>query len=321
MNEQQLQARKDFSRTGFALLAMGITVVILQILLGFLVLEGTPIGDAEWMIWLLTFAPMYLVAMPVGIALLKRIPTDPHPKEKIGIKRFFVLFLMCMPIMYGGNIIGTVLSSLLSGGTAENALMDYVMGNPLYSILVMVILAPVLEEYIFRKLLIDRLSKYGELTAMLFSATVFGLFHMNFFQFFYAFGLGLLFAYIYTRTRNLLYPVLLHMIINFQGSVLAPWLLSSVDLELITAPESGAAATEDILGILPGLLAYTLYSNALLAAVIAGLVLLIVNWKKRQILPAAPELPFRPACKAAYINWGMVLFTLFCLVMIVLALF
>ena len=129
--------------------------------------------------------------------------------------------------------------------------MDYVMGNPLYSILVMVILAPVLEEYIFRKLLIDRLSKYGELTAMLFSATVFGLFHMNFFQFFYAFGLGLLFAYIYTRTRNLLYPVLLHMIINFQGSVLAPWLLSSVDLELITALESGAAATEDIRGYPP----------------------------------------------------------------------
>ena len=97
MNEQQLQARKDFSRAGFALLAMGITVVILQILLGFLVLEGTPIGDAEWMIWLLTFAPMYLAAMPVGIALLKRIPADPHPKEKSVSSAFSSCFSCACP--------------------------------------------------------------------------------------------------------------------------------------------------------------------------------------------------------------------------------
>ena len=52
---------------------------------------------------------------------------------------------------------------------------------------------------------------------------MFGLFHLNLFQFFYAFGLGLMFGYVYMRTSQLRYSIVMHMIINFNGSVLAPW--------------------------------------------------------------------------------------------------
>ena len=46
---------------------------------------------------------------------------------------------------------------------------------------------------------------------------------MNVFQFFYAFGLGLMFGYVYTRTSRLRYSVAMHMLINLNGSVLAHW--------------------------------------------------------------------------------------------------
>jgi len=323
MNNLIPQAKKDFSRIGLSLFVIAGVTTVLQVVFAWLwsvTLQETPIGNAEWVIWIITFAPLYLIGMPIGLLLMRKVPAENQPAAKLGFKRFLALFLICMPIMYGGNIIGTVLSALLSGGTAENALIDYVMSSPLYTMIFAVLLAPFLEEYIFRKQIIDRLGKYGETTAILFSAITFGLFHMNLFQFFYAFGLGVLFAYIYTRTRKLIYPTLLHMIINFQGSVLAPWLVNNIDLELITGLETGEAALEEVLEILPGLAAYLLYSNGLLAAVIAGLVLLIVNWKKRQILPASQELPFPSAWKTAYLNLGMVLFGIFCLVMIVLAL-
>jgi membrane protease YdiL (CAAX protease family) len=221
--------------------------------------------------------------------------------------------------MYGGNLIGNILSSLLSGGTAENALLDYIMGNPLYSFIFTVLLAPFLEELIFRKQIIDRVGKYGEKTAILFSAITFGLFHMNLFQFFYAFGLGLLFAYVYTRTRMLRYPVIMHMIINFMGAVIAPALLNMLDLELLTSVDT--LDVDQLMEMLPGLLLYLGYSLLYLGGVIAGLVILIIRWKKRTLLPADQELEPGTAGKAVYLNLGVVLFTVFCLIMTVLALF
>lgn len=317
MSELNIQARKDFSRTGFALLTLGLVTTVLQVLVSALTL-GMELP--EWAVWILTFAPMYLGGMPAAVLILRKIPAEQAEPAKLSAKRFWELMLIGMPIMYGGNILGNFLSALLSDGTAENPLLDYIMGNPLLTTVFAVIIAPFMEEYIFRKQLIDRLGKYGEKTAILFSALTFGLFHMNLFQFFYAFGLGMLFAYVYTRTRMLRYPVFMHMIINFMGSVIAPLLLTVLDLDALTALENGQADIAMLLDILPGLLLYLGYALVLLGAVIAGFVLLMIRWNKRELLPASQQLPTGTEKKTAYRNWGMVLFIIFCAVMIVFSL-
>lgn len=324
MEEKILLAKKDFSRMGFALLVIGVVTTILQVLLALLwngVLYDTPLGELEIMRWILTTAPMYLVAMPVGLLLMKKIPAESMPAQKLGAKHFWILMLVCMPIMYTGNIIGTKLSEVLSGGNAENALLDYVMGNPLYSFLFTVLLAPLIEEFIFRKQIIDRVGRYGEKTAVVFSALTFGLFHANLFQFFYAFGLGLLFAYVYTRTRMLRYSVFMHMIINFIGSVIAPILMGNMDMDTLTAMENGTATPEQIMALTPALAVLTIYSLLLITTVVVGLVFLLKNWGKHQFSPAACELPPEVAGKTVYRNAGMLLFIVFCLIMMVLALF
>lgn len=323
MTQQTMQAKKDFSRIGLSLFAIAAITTALQLIFSWLwsvSLQGTPLGDAEWMSWVLTFAPMYLIAVPIGLTMMRKVPAENLPGTKLGGKRFWLLMLICMPVMYGGNIIGNLLSMVLSGGTAENALLDFVMGNPLYIILFAVILAPLLEEYIFRKQLIDRLGKYGEKTAILFSGLTFGLFHMNLFQFFYAFGLGVIFAYVYTRTRRLRYSVIMHMIINFMGSVIAPLLLTMMDMDALTAAQNGEASMEQLMAMLPGMLAYLGYAGLLMLSSTAGFVLLIINWRNRQLGPASQQLPYGTSGKTAYLNWGMALFFAFCLVMIVLAL-
>lgn len=323
MTDQMLQAKKDYSRMGLSLFAIGAITTVLQFSLSFLwkvSAAGTPLQDADWAMWVLTFVPMYLVAVPIGLWIMRKIPAENVPVVKLEGKRFWTLMLICMPIMYGGNLIGTVLSTVLSGGTAQNALLDYIMDSPLYTMVVAVLVAPLIEEYIFRKQIIDRLGKYGEKTAIFFSALTFGLFHMNLFQFFYAFGLGLIFAYVYTRTRKFHYSVIMHMIINFMGSVIAPMLLNVLDLEALEALETGEVLPEQLVGALPGLMAYMGYVGLLLISVIAGLVLLIVRWKKRQFFPASQELPKGSGFKISYGNWGTVLFTVLCLVMIVVSL-
>ena len=324
MVEHMLQAKKDFSRFGLALLAIGTVTIAVQLLLGVLwefCLRHTGLADLEIVPWILTIAPMYLVAIPVSYLLMKKIPAETVEPQKLSFGRFLTWMLMCMPIMYCGNYIGSFFSALFSGGTAENTVINFATSNLLYGFIFTVLLAPFIEEFIFRKQIIDRLGKYGEKTAVLFSAITFGLFHMNLFQFFYAFGLGLIFAYVYTRTRKLRYPVIMHMIINFMGGVLAPMLISNLDMELMEKAAAGTATTEEMISLSGPLLAFNTYVFAILGSVIAGVVFLILRWKKRIFLPASCELPYGTEKKIVYWNLGMILFCLFCFVMIVLALF
>lgn len=322
MEERVMQAKKEFSRFGLALFVIAVLTIVLQLFVTFIwniVPADSAIANAEIMVWIMTMAPLYLVAIPVGLLIIRKIPVEMPPKQKLSFGRFLILMLICMPIMYGGNLLGNILSFLFSGGNAENVLLDYIMGNPIYSFLFTVLLAPFIEEFLFRKQIIDRLGKYGEQTAIVFSAVTFGLFHMNLFQFFYAFGLGLIFAYVYTRTRMLRYPVLMHMIINFMGSVIAPMLLNMLDMDVLNSPV--APTTEQILGMLPGLLAYLGYLFVLLGSSIAGLVMLIIHWQKRQLFLASRQLPWGSAGKTVYGNVGVILFFVICLIMIVLSLF
>ena len=152
---------------------------------------------------------------------------------------------------------------------------------------------------------------------IIFSGITFGLFHMNLFQFFYAFGLGVIFAYVYTRTRMLRYSVIMHMIINFMGAVIAPAIVRLSESIMTVDPEAIDQFTKE----LPAMIITMLYSMSLIGLCIAGLVMLIIRWKKRVILPASHELLSGTVGKYAYGNFGMILFILFCLIMIVLALF
>lgn len=309
-------AKRSFSRIGFALLALGGVTISLQTLFG--VIAGMlGISDKPWAVWLMTFAPLYLFGVPVCWLIIRRMPRTRVESSSLGGKRFFIMLLCCFPLMYGGNIIGNVLSMILSGGSAENPLNNFALQNSWIKVLVMVVLAPICEELVFRKLLIDRAARFGEKTAMIFSGVCFGLFHMNLFQFFYATALGILFAYVYVRTRRIQYTILLHMIINFLGGVIAPWMLTLVDMDALNMMSSGVMPSA---GELASLIPLLIYSFSLLGLSIAGLVLLISRWNRITFRPAECEIPKGSRFKTVYLALGMIFFTVFCAIMTVLSL-
>lgn len=305
-------ARKTFNRLGFGLFTIAAVTILLQILLGALTAAGLPVSENTWILWLITFAPLYLVGIPLGLLVMRKAPREEAAPVRLGVGNFFVFLIMCFPLMYGGNLIGTLLSSLLSGGSAQNPLNSFAFDSSPLKILVIVVLAPLAEEFVFRKQLIDRTVRYGEKTAILFSALSFGLFHMNLFQFFYAFALGLLFAYIYVRTRRLRYSLALHMIINFVGSVLAPYLVSRMGEDTLAQLSGGQVDPETMAALLPQIGGFLLYLFAILGLSIAGLILLIVKLPKLVFRPAAEELPKGQAFPVAYLRPGYLLFVLTC---------
>ena len=82
-------------------------------------------------------------------------------------------------------------------------------------VLAIAIIGPVLEEMLFRGAVTTELLKnYSPEKAILFSALIFGIFHINPAQVLNAFLLGLLLAWLFYKTRSLIPGILIHILNN-----------------------------------------------------------------------------------------------------------
>lgn len=310
------QARRDFSRIGASLcLMVVIWYALATVLEGALYAAVGGKGEApNWVTYVGSGVPLYLIAMPIAVMLMGKSTVIETRKFDMKPGLFFKLLLMCLPMMWAGSVFGSMLSMVLSNGEATDRVADLAMQTNIWNVVFLVIVGPIFEEWLFRKQLIDHTRKYGEKTAILLSGLAFGLFHMNLFQFFYAFLLGLMFGYVYTRTSKLRYSTAMHMIINFNGGVLAPWVLTRVDLDQLEkvseAAENGNAAameqwaSQNVEGLAIMLVYFVLYG----AVILAGFVLLIRNFKRFEFYTAPEELPRGTRVKTVCGNVGMIMF-------------
>ncbi|WP_247701457.1 CPBP family intramembrane glutamic endopeptidase, partial [Ralstonia solanacearum] len=84
------------------------------------------------------------------------------------------------------------------------------------------LIAPVVEEMLFRGIILRSfLRQYPPGVAIVHSAAVFGMAHLNVYQFVLAFLLGLLLGKLYERTRSLLPGMLVHGCYNTAVTILA----------------------------------------------------------------------------------------------------
>jgi membrane protease YdiL (CAAX protease family) len=88
-------------------------------------------------------------------------------------------------------------------------------GDIVMEVLAAVILAPIIEELLFRGLVFKRLYIYtGRVPAMLISSLFFGVYHGNVVQGVYAFVVGMVFVFIYDKYKTIIAPILAHMFAN-----------------------------------------------------------------------------------------------------------
>lgn len=310
-------ARRNFSRLGMGAFVILLVSTILQILAGIFLNSKYPDGGMPpWMIWLYTFAPLYLVAVPLGLRIICRVPAVPREKHDLRFSQVLTAAVISIFMMYAGNLVGILVTSLLqslAGITSLNPILSYAtMEDALgLKILVMSVLAPMIEEYIFRKQMIDRMNQYGEKLSVVTSALLFGLFHGNLSQLFYAFALGLVFGYVYLKTGKLRYSIGLHIFINFLGSVIAPLLLQGISIM-----DEEALSAMDVLQS-PQILLFAAYVICMIGLALAGLVLLCIKSRSICFEQAELELPKGKRFQTVYLNVGMILLIASCLIAIV----
>lgn len=294
-----MTSKKILSLCGLYLSLMTFAIFAVQILITIIVaIISDDAAGENWFNILITAVGVGGVGLPVFYKLMKRIPdSEKREQKKLSIGKFLGFFLVCSAGQYISNMVGLLISGmieLIKGIEVVNPVEILLDGNMVLTMIYVVICGPILEELIFRKILLDKLRRFGDLPAMLITGFAFGLFHFNLSQFFYATVLGILFAYITLHTNRIRYSILLHILINLMGGGITP---------LIAASESFTAMS--------------LIAIWLLVAVTVGSVLFIVNIKKVKLYK--PNVPL--VRKSNYIfNPGGILFLTISLVMIILSL-
>lgn len=229
----------------------------------------------------LTTIIFYLTGFPIMLGLFKNVPKVVIEKKKLGAGQFILYVIMSAGVLGIGSMLGTLVhQSLVTALEIEDPLIvnQLLMSSvPRWLVILTVgILAPVFEELIFRKILIDHLIGQGEYVCILASGLLFGLFHGNFSQFFYAAGLGMILALIYIRTGKIGYTISIHMIINLATSVVTTGLLRQVEMGTLA---NGDNSSLDVI-----MLCLMLWLLFLAGMAIAGVILMIV--KRKALRPA-----------------------------------
>lgn len=102
---------------------------------------------------LISSLSMYLIAMPLLVIIVRTIPHMVIRKKKMTIGQWLIAFFMCYALMYVTNLIGTFTTAVfgvLKGDLVDNPLQDLLVGlSPITAFFLMVICAPIVEEYIF----------------------------------------------------------------------------------------------------------------------------------------------------------------------------
>lgn len=296
--EPQPPTKDVLSKAAFHLFLMGISVLLSQQLISMAVDSFWPwIAETDWYVWALTALSMIGIGLPVFYLLTRRLP-EPKRGEVVKLKplQFISIFLISTAVMYITNFFSVFLTfiiAILKGGNYLdlNPLMDIMIdSNMILRVLYASFAAPIVEELIFRKLLLNKLRRYGDIPAILITSIAFGLFHMNIAQMFYATALGIIFAYVAIRTNSIRYNILLHILINSMGVVIAP------------------------LAMKQSMIFNFLIVGWVFACILCGILLFILNVKKIRLYRL--QRPMEK--KSGYlVNLGTILYTILCMTMIV----
>lgn len=124
---------------------------------------------------------------------------------------------------YGIDNLLANLITVIAPSTAEqfDSIMSVALnGSPILVFLVVVILGPLNEEFIFRGIILRRSQRAfaSIVPVVLIEAVLFGVYHMNILQGIYAAVIGAFFGVIAYKTKSLVLSVYAHMLNNFFAS-------------------------------------------------------------------------------------------------------
>lgn len=321
--------RKHFSKLGIILL-VGAIVYYVSPYLGLAIMGNFPVvmeSVSFYFAALMLFS--YAVTYTIIFLLFKLIPKEKKlEKKKMKISHVFIGFFICYAAAFVCNMATNRFTALLSELTKkeiDSGITDLMNNlNPAVTFLIIVIIGPILEELLFRKCLIDRTIQYGEGISIVFSGVTFGLFHGNISQVFYTCFMGMCLAFIYCKTGNIKYSILIH-IINNGFSWIATLVFKLSGFWDLADKLDTATTDSEVMNIfwdnIGGVALVLIYLAVSMIFVVVGVIMFFTRKNMITIMPGEKVIPRYYRFITLIGNVGMILYVSYFLVQIILNIF
>ncbi len=138
------------------------------------------------------------------------------------------LVVLCLGLQTAASFLAAILGEILKmfgleGRTAELNATASLPAN-LFMYFYACLLGPVLEELLYRGVLLQSMRKYNERFAIFLSALIFGLMHQNYQQFILGFIVGIPLAAVTIKHGSLVPAIFTHIIMNTSAMVFSCWI-------------------------------------------------------------------------------------------------
>ena len=309
--------RKKFSALGLGLaiytavsLAVALIIQIVALIIDPEILNNT--------VFLNIISPvaLYIFALPclLLVIYLFKLKGEAPKRRKIGILPLLLIFAVSFGLMYIGSYVGQGVMwgfTQIVGYDYSNMLESMIDYDKMWvTFIFMCVVAPIGEEFVFRKLIIDRTHKYGGFVSIFLSGLAFGLMHGNFYQFFYAFALGLVLGYLYYSTGNVWYTVGIHAAINFIGSIVTSYLSLGAEKMTVALEALDFQSLDAVIAFYGEfwfvLLAIYVFFGFMVICMLSAIILPIVFRKKIVVQRGQPLVAKDKAFGVAFLNVGVI---------------
>ena len=162
----------------------------------------------------------FAIALIVSLLLTSRDKTfwDVYPGEKASIPLTLVWGIVGFFLVFFGQMIGVAIEMNLFGieGGSQNTadIVSIAKGAPI-AILAIVVFGPILEEFVFRRVIFGSLVQTTNFwVAAIVSAIFFALIHFDFSHILLYTICGLIFAFLYHQTKRIWTSIIAHVMLN-----------------------------------------------------------------------------------------------------------
>ncbi len=190
-------------------------VIGVDLLLSLGVASGEPVIVARHLAASYWTIISFTVALIIVLLLLK---TDMSMRQDASLSKtlfwsvfgvFLALAAQSIAAMIEMNLLG-----IEPGSQNTEFIVNLVKMTP-WLIVVTSVIGPILEEIIFRKIIFGTLvPKLGFFLSAIISAIVFAVVHLDFSHLLIYTAMGLVFAYLYSKTKQILVPIVAHVMMN-----------------------------------------------------------------------------------------------------------
>lgn len=160
----------------------------------------------------------FIVALIIILSLMKNDLKEEKLKHPLSIGQIIGWSVAGLFLAWIAQAIAVTIEMQLFGidPASENTevIVDFTRSNILF-ILIPAIIAPILEEIIFRKILFGTFyKKMNFFIAALLSSLIFAVLHLDFTHLLIYATMGFVFAFLYVQTKRIIVPIIVHMAIN-----------------------------------------------------------------------------------------------------------